>query len=575
MELKHYLSILWRRAWLLMLAPLLAGTVSMLMSREMQPVYRASATLLVSQAGGTSLLDYSSLLTSERVAKTYAELLTKRPLLERVISDLQLDLTPNQLAGKLNVAQPSDTQLLELRVEDSNPQLAVAIANSAAAAFLEQTSQPQSGDLTGYEQMLSQQIAQLESEISELETQLEQEDSREVGDPGIDQANPTQRGIDETALREARLTYATLLESYLRLRTTGGRSIYVEIVEPAALPARKVQPRIFFNTFVAGFAGLALSLGLVFLLDYLDDTLSEPEAVEQVLRILAAIASVRTRISSNEQPLAAHRPMSPFAEAHRTLRTNIQFSHVDKTIKTLLITSAFAKEGKTTTVANLGVVMAQAGMQVLIVDADLRNGNLHRVFGVPNVGGLAHLLSMDELPDELYLVETGVPNLKLLPSGRISTTPSELLASERMNELMGKLGSRMDILLLDSPPILAVTDPAVLAPRVDGVLLVVGSGQTLKKEARKALLRLEGVGATVLGAVLTKSKDGSTAYYYGVGAGHISGRLRGKRRILTSIPPLTFLFSLIAKLKRVRNSTPFVDHGLSGTSPGEPRDRGM
>jgi capsular exopolysaccharide synthesis family protein len=505
MELRHYLSILWKWAWLLIWAPALAAIVSYSVSRQIQPVYRASATLLVSQAGGSSSLDYSSLLTSERVAKTYAELLTKRPLLEKVIGDLQLDLTPYQLNGKINVVQPHDTQLLELQVEDSTPQLAIAIANSLAASFLEQNSQRRNSSLSSYEQTLAQQIAEVEGEVRELETQINDQSQSDISEVSTLKAS----------LREARLTYATLLDSYLQIRSAGGRSIYVEIVEPAAMPARKIQPRIVFNSVIAAFAAFILSLGFAFLLDYLGDSLIRPTNAEQALHIpvLAEIPSASMRAVKNHGPLAALRPMSAFAEAHRALRTNVQFSSVDKAAKTLLITSALNKEGKTTTIANLGVVMAQTRLKVLLVDADLRRGSLHGAFGLPNQQGLTDLLLADAMPDESFFLETAVPNLYLLPTGTLPPTPSELLSSERMTKLVTHLSSLADVVLFDSPPVLAVTDAAVLATLVDGTLLVLENSRTPKEEAHKALTSLQGIGARVLGAVLVRCQVEASGYY--------------------------------------------------------------
>lgn len=561
MELRHFLSVLWRRAWLLILGPLLMGTVSLAVSSRMEPVYQASATLLVGQAEGSSLLDYSSLLSSERVAKTYAELLTKRPVLERVISDLQLDLAPYQLVGKVDVVQPHDTQLLELRVEDSDPQLAVAIVNSIAASFLGQNSQRRNNDLSSYEHTLTQQIAKVHHKIQELEVLLERENAGKDRNSLPDQADDPKVSSLEAPLREARLTYAMLLETYMQIRAIGDRSIYVEIVEPAAMPARKVRPRVVFNTFVTAFAGLTLALGLAFLLDYLDDTLTRPENAEQAFHIpaLATIPSVRTRATEDTGPPAALRPMSPFAEAYRTLRTNLQFSSLDKNTHTLLITSALAKEGKTTTVANLGVVMAQAGKKVLLVDADLRRSMLHRVFDLPDRRGLTDLLLADAAPDESCLLETDITNLYLLPSGPLPPTPSELLGSERMSKLISRLCTLADVLLFDSPPVLAVTDAAVLASYTDGVLLVVESGRTPKEESRKALNSLQSVGARVLGTVLTRCKIEGRDYYYGRHGD-------GASRIADALSPLSLIALIAARLKRVWLSAPFTDRKLSDPS---------
>jgi capsular exopolysaccharide synthesis family protein len=547
MELRNLLSVLKRWAWLLILAPVLVAAVAYFVSLQMQPLYRASATLLVSQAGGSSLLDYSSLLTSERVASTYAELLTKRPLLEQVISNLQLDITSGELEEKTNVLQFRDTQLLELQVEDSDPQLAVAIANGLASAFVEKGRRERTGDLSGYEQMLAEQIAEMEREIRELEARLEQQGKEEEVGALLEEGDvPSASDLRET-LRQARLTYATLLEGYLQIRAIGGRSIYVEVVEPAALPARKVQPRIVFNTLIAGVAGLILTLGFVFLLQYLDDSLTRPENAEQALGIptLATIPSMQMRSADNHEVHSIIRPASPFAEAHRTLRTNIQFSSLDKVVDSLLVTSAHAQEGKTTVVANLGVVMAQAGLKVLLVDADLRRGTLHEVFDMPNENGLTQCLLEETFPGESDIRETNIPGLYLLPSGPPPPTPSELLISERMKELTNHLRDLADVVLFDSPPILAVTDAAVLATRVDGTLLVVQSGQTPKEDARKALRSLQSVGARVLGTVLTRCHSGNGGYYYG----RADADQSLLRRVLSSesFPGRVFISSLMTK----------------------------
>jgi capsular exopolysaccharide synthesis family protein len=560
MDLRHFLSVLWRRVWLLVLAPLLAGAISLAVSMHMEPVYQASATLLIGQAGDSMLLDYSSLLSSERIATTYAELLSKRPILEQVISDLQLDLTPYQLAGKIDIVQPHDTQLLELRVEDSQPQLAIAIANSLVASFLKENSLRRNSDLTSYEQTLAQETAKVQDEILELEVLLEQENVRKGQNSLPDQADDRVPGL-EASLREARLTYATLLGSYLQIWAAGGRSSYVEVVEPAAMPARKIRPRIVFNTFVVACAGLSLALGLAFLLDYLDDTFTRPENAEQALLVptLAAIPSLQIHATKDTGPTAALQPMSPFAEAYRTLRTSLQFSNLDTNRRTLLVTSAVAEEGKTTTIANLGVVMAQAGRKVLLVDADLRRSMLHRVFHLPDQPGLTDLLLADAAPDESCLTATAISNLYVLPSGPLPPTPSELLGSERMNKLIGQLCTLADIVLFDSPPVLAVTDAAVLASHADGVLLVVESGRTPKEEARKALHSLQSVGARVLGTVLTQCKVEGRDYYY---------RRAGVRQggIVGAISPPSFVTLLTARLKRIWLSVPFTGHRLSGSS---------
>ncbi len=198
-------------------------------------------------------------------------------------------------------------------------------------------------------------------------------------------------------------------------------------------------------------------------------------------------------------------PSSAAAEAYRTLRTNILFSSLDRPLHTLLVTSTAPNEGKSTTLANLAVTMAQAEQRVLVVDCDLRRPSLHSIFGMPNERGLTSaLLEQGEGP--LPIQETSVPGLQLLPSGPLPPRPADLLGSRRMGVLIERLRAAADIVLFDTPPVVAVTDAAVLAPRVDGVLLVLQAGHTRRDRARQARQVLEKVKANIVGVVLNGAR---------------------------------------------------------------------
>ncbi len=207
-------------------------------------------------------------------------------------------------------------------------------------------------------------------------------------------------------------------------------------------------------------------------------------------------------------------PRSPAAEAYRTLRTNIQFASLDRPLRTLLVTSPAANEGKTTTLANLAVTFAQAGSRVLLVDCDLRRPTLHTLFGVDNAVGLTSLV-LEETPfDRAPLLATGVDNLRLLPSGPLPPNPADFLGSARFERTIGALLTEADLLLFDAPPAIAVADAAVLARRVDGVLLVLEAGRTKRDHALKAKAQLEKVGANLLGVVLNGVKPDANIYAY-------------------------------------------------------------
>ncbi len=208
-------------------------------------------------------------------------------------------------------------------------------------------------------------------------------------------------------------------------------------------------------------------------------------------------------------------PRSPAAEAYRTLRTNLEFSALDKPLRTMVVTSAGADEGKSTTLANLAVTMAQAGKRVILVDCDLRRPSLHSVFEVRNNCGVTDLLRDDSLLAHPPLQDTPIANLKVITSGQLPPNPSELLGSRRMGDVIQGLLNYADILLFDAPPIIAVTDAAILSSKVDGVLLVLSAGKTSRDHAKKAQALLEKAHARLVGAVLNNARlDSSMNYYY-------------------------------------------------------------
>jgi protein-tyrosine kinase len=206
-------------------------------------------------------------------------------------------------------------------------------------------------------------------------------------------------------------------------------------------------------------------------------------------------------------------PRSPIAEAYRTLRTNIQYSSVAKELHTLMVTSAGPGEGKTRTAANLAIIMAQSGKRVLLVDADLRHPSVHETLGIPNTLGLTHLL-IREQPFESVVREFPLTLLDTIPAGPVPPNPADLLGSERMTELIEEFKSKYDLVIFDTPPVLPVTDGQLLAPHMDGVLLVMRWGQVLREQAKRAKGLLDHVGANVIGAVLNGKKTEMPAYYY-------------------------------------------------------------
>ncbi|WP_281974567.1 CpsD/CapB family tyrosine-protein kinase [Halobacillus litoralis] len=211
--------------------------------------------------------------------------------------------------------------------------------------------------------------------------------------------------------------------------------------------------------------------------------------------------------------IADENPKSPIAEQFRTIRTNLHFTTVDRDLETMLVTSASPSEGKSITTANTAVVFAQQGKRVLLVDADLRKPTIHYTFHIGNTSGLSNYLVSEQKVTDL-VTKSEIENLDLLPCGPIPPNPSELLGSQKMKAFIEEAKETYDMVIFDTPPVLAVADSQVLASFVDGVLLVVRSKQTEKEAATKAKEQLQQSQANLLGAVLNDQDVKSSNYYY-------------------------------------------------------------
>jgi len=226
---------------------------------------------------------------------------------------------------------------------------------------------------------------------------------------------------------------------------------------------------------------------------------------------------MRRQRRSNDRPIIMDvNPKSPISEAYRTLRTNIEFSSLGDPLQTIMITSAQPEEGKTTTAVNLAVAFAQANKKVVLIDADLRKPTLHYIFQKHNRGGLSSIIAQQK-GIETTAQETHIENLWVIPSGPIPPNPSEMLASNRFDEFLGEVRAQFDIVIIDTPPSLAVTDPQIVASKCDGVLLVINTGKVKRQAAFRVKEGLDRVNARLLGVVLNnmkRSKADAQYYYY-------------------------------------------------------------
>jgi non-specific protein-tyrosine kinase len=479
----------------------------------MAPVYSASATLLVRQAPTAGESNYNAFLLSERLARTYTQMLSEEPVLEAAIAQLGLRETPDRLADRMKVELIRDTQLIRLSVEDTDPVRAAQITNSIAEAFIAQNQALQ-------EERYADSLGSMREQMDELSVLIEETQAAidGLGTPEDSQGQAELARL-ETILAGYHTAYATHLQSYEQMRLTAAQSTDdVAVFRAARAPRTPVRPRTLTNTALAGVVGAMLAVGVAFLVEYLDDTIKTPDDVRRALGLgtLGAIGQLK---KGEDELVLVDQPLSPVSEAFRVLRTNIRFASVDKPLRTILVTSPGPTEGKSITVANLAVAMAQAGLKVVAVDGDLRRPGLHRLFGLHPRDGLTGALLEGSMDGRLQPGQ--VERLAVLPAG------------ELMRDLLSELTQHVDVVLIDSPPVLPVTDAAVLAQGVDGVLLVIDVGETRREVARRAAEGLTQVGANLIGVVLNRvptRRGGYYYYYYHHGYYGEGKRKRGHRK---------------------------------------------
>ena len=257
------------------------------------------------------------------------------------------------------------------------------------------------------------------------------------------------------------------------------------------------------------------------MIEYLDDRVRSPQVIQENLgtTFLGAIDVIRTQSSNSslsEKLITAVEPRHPVSEAYRSIRTNLRFSTIDSQLRTLLVTSPTAGEGKSVTAANLAIVMAQLGRSVALIDADTRRPTQHKLFHLNKKPGLSDALVSEESTPLSYLYEVDVPNLRVLPSGMTPPNPAELLSSQRMRQLIENLLNEVDVVIVDTPPLLVVTDAAVLASYIRDVVLVVNAKRTQRSALARAIETLHKIDAHLCGVIVNELSRSARGYaYYG------------------------------------------------------------
>ncbi|MFK4100275.1 polysaccharide biosynthesis tyrosine autokinase [Streptomyces sp. NPDC019531] len=441
MDLHGFLKALARR-WLTVVVCLaLAIGAAVVVTACSTAVYEARTQLFVATRSGedTTQLSQGQTFSQARV-QSYAAIVPTRQVTGPVVRELKLRTTPEELASRITAEAPLNTVLINITVRDTDPKRAASVANAVAACFsavVERLETPRPTD--------PKQLAAIER-----------------GAPGP--VSPVSMGVTQQAVA----------------------------------PSEPVSPRPLLNLAVGVFAGLLLGAGLVVLRETLDTTLKTVEALGEITG-LPGLGAIPYDKNAPAQPLITTAAHSQRTEAFRKLRTNLQFAQVDDRPRIIVVTSSLPGEGKTNTSVNLALALVEAGVSTCLVDADLRRPCVAKTFGLVQDAGLTTVLIGQARVQEVMQQAGG--QLSVLASGAVPPNPTELLASERMSEVLSELASTYEVVIVDTAPLLPVADTIGLAPLAQGTLLVVRAAKTSRDQVRTAAQALERVGGRVLGTV--------------------------------------------------------------------------
>jgi succinoglycan biosynthesis transport protein ExoP len=499
-SLRTYLQVLRRRFYWVLALTLLAVGVAVAISKVEKKQYSATAQLLVQPVTGSVPIGGTQQSVSPTDVLTELQLITSAPVKAQAAKQLGFQ-------ANISASEAGQTNVITVTARARTPSLAAGIVNTYAKVFVASQRSAAISALTSAEQQYQSQINAFNAQIQSLQNQK----SISAAASATISALASQVAILQGDLAQLQITGA---------ETPAG----IEIVSLATPPSSPSSPKPLSDGLIALVIGLLLGVGAAFVVEYFDDDVYTKDEVEQLsggVPVLAVIPQMKSWKKSGETKLITEEdPFSPVTEAYRALRTSLQFAGHDEHLKTILVTSAAGTEGKTSTVANLGVILANAGERVVVVGCDLRRPRIGAFLGRPESPGFTSvLLGPGDLRGALQPVAKAA-GLTLLGTGPLPPNPAELLGSPKAAEIFRALASSFDVVLIDSPPLLPVADALVLSSYADAVLLVVAAGQTKKGQVERAAELLSQANARPTGIVLNKVGGRSgrgTDYSYSYG----------------------------------------------------------
>jgi capsular exopolysaccharide synthesis family protein len=529
--LREYVAVLRRRRRVVIVSVLVALGTALAISLLQTPRYRAESELLLRQTPSEALLvdelgQVRSAKDSERELNNEIRLIESRVVRDAVDDRYDGPLDVHDVQGGAPASDTND--VIDISLVSGNAEAAAQLVNLYAETYITERQNQQIENLLSTSEEIQTRLDNLRTRIAEVRQPLDAIDAQVAAAPA-DSVQRTELEDQRQAVLAQVLPQLAPLESressfrgqlaQLEISQDLTRSGGIEVLTPAEAPVSPVSPNKAANLVVGGLIGLLAGIGLAFAFEHADDSVGSKEDAERItdLPTLGVIPKVANG-SASIAMASLDDPTSPTAEAYRALRTSVKFLRLEASMKTVLVTSTAASEGKTVTAVNLATVLAQSGDNVLLVAADLRRPRAHELFGAARSPGLTTVLLGEIAPEAAIYTIAEVPGLHLMPPGPTPPNPAELLDSNATRELLTSLAERYDAVIIDSPPVLPVTDPQVLARAADAVLLVIAYRETSKRGLRRAIELLGQVDATIVGTVLNlvppKESYGGRPYRY-------------------------------------------------------------
>lgn len=538
MELLQYWKVIQKNLWLILLI-LVVGMAAMYIYTTNQPAeYESSALLLLNASRSNAMLPPGQDGVPETLADSYTQILRSQSFGEDVVKQLPFSVPADRVRRVISTKLVPNTLFFQINARMSTPERSQQMVSTVVNVFLstnaaqEQIDQSRNSDVikNDMRQRLENELKQTEDKITSYENEIK---ALQATPPSTDRDNKVLELRGQLISLQKNKT--DTMADIANIGSTSVSSAALVIDDP--LPGKRIEGRLLANMGLAFAVSLLLGVGLAFLRDYIDYTVHTPEQLEEVIglssmgaigmvggagaaagsrwRSLGRQASSTGQAAARYSIVALEDPKSPEAESFRVLRTNIQFSSLDKPIRNLVITSAAPGEGKSFVAANLAVVMAQAGKRVILVDADLRRPTQHKVFGLPNRIGFTDLVLSRSA--EIAAATQSVlaqDNLAVITSGPIPPNPSELLNSRQAAYVIEQLAHQADFVIYDAAPAGAVTDSVILSTHMDAVILVIAAGSTRRDMITRLKQTFQNVGVGILLPVLNRVKVGDMQGYY-------------------------------------------------------------